>query len=267
MKYNVLFMHKSILSAEVAMASGSHGDKRNIKIIASGSRAYDEDYVKKKLARAQQKVAAAMKKMQKANHYVNYDVSSSSDSSSSDDEGIGSSFQGFSNKQGGAKMEIKKQMGDGIANITIGSAKNIQMGDRNVMVINKGGAKPEQKSVAEDVDMPSAQDESSQDLTLTAAQQAVLDSEEVVDDRSLRILSTCIGNPWRRIFRKLELAEEEIEQLHLDYNSQGIQMVIYQGLLKWKRKNGKNACVGKLVKIVFNITKNKEVIDKIGKHG
>ncbi|OWF37188.1 receptor-interacting serine/threonine-protein kinase 1-like [Mizuhopecten yessoensis] len=238
------------------MASGS---RRNMNIVTTGAGNYDEDYIRKKLERANQKVAAAMLKVQKAQNQVSYIDDSSSDSSD-DDMGETHYHKGAKGKPDGAAIKIKKQIGNGIANISINSAKNVQVGDRNVMVINRGGKRPPKEEMMED-DISAIRDAPS--VEMTGQQQAVLDLEEIVDDRKLRVLATHIGKQWRRILRKLEISEAEIDQLHSDFNEQGIMTVIFHGLQKWKQKNARNATVGKLVKVLYDVTKNKEVIDSM----
>ncbi|XP_033763567.1 uncharacterized protein LOC117344838 [Pecten maximus] len=239
------------------MASGG---RPNMNIITTGAGDYDEDYVRKKIERANLKVAAAMEKIKKAQKQVTYVEDSSSDSSD-DEMGDLLSPQDFNKNPDGAAIHIKKQIGNGaIANIRIGSAKNIQVGDRNTMVINKGTRTPRQEKREEDM-------MSIEDVTpppeLTTAQQAVLDSDKIVDDVKLQALTTVIGKQYRRIFRKLEIYDEDIDQLYQDYKGDGIRTVIYQGLLMWKKKTARNATVGTLVKAIYGVTKNTKVMDSM----
>ncbi|XP_069115181.1 receptor-interacting serine/threonine-protein kinase 1-like isoform X2 [Argopecten irradians] len=239
------------------MASGG---RQSINIIASGTGNYDPEYVNKKLEKAKMKVAAAMQKVQRSQNQVSFGSSTDSSSSDDDDVGYGHHAKGVKKKPEGASIEINKRLGSGaIAKINIESANNVQLGDHNVMVINNARKRKE-------TDMPPSP--SITDVTpppqLTAAQQAVLDSVEVVDERKLNILAGFIGKQWRRIFRKLGLTEEEIDRLHIDYQAaEGIKTVIYKGLVNWKEKNGREATVGKLVQVVYSISNNVKVIDSM----
>lgn len=209
----------------------------------------DADYVKKKMERANRKIAEAMKKM---HTYGQPDGEDSSDDSDSSEDDTPSGAE----QKGGASLHIEK-FGGCNARIVVHSAQNIQMGDHNVMVINKTRSPTRGKA------LPDVAPPGQAPPALTAIQQAVLDCCQVVSERQMRVVSVQIGKPWRRILRKLELPEEEIENLYQNYNSGGIQEVILQGLTLWKERKGRAATTGIMANAIFHITQNTKVLDSL----
>jgi hypothetical protein len=53
--------------------------------------------------------------------------------------------------------------------------------------------------------------------------------------------------------RYLGLNEPLIEQLHMDYHAEGVRQIIYQGVIEWTRKEGREATIGALAKILQKV--------------
>lgn len=60
-------------------------------------------------------------------------------------------------------------------------------------------------------------------------------------------LSKHIGTDWMKLARKLGLLKTNIDAIHVDYCSYGLEEQIFQFFQKWKQGEGRNATVEVLI--------------------
>ena len=63
-----------------------------------------------------------------------------------------------------------------------------------------------------------------------------------IDEDNIRIIAKNLGKPWMELGRLLGFSEGELEAVENDYRSHGHVETVYQMLLKWKQKVGRNNC-------------------------
>lgn len=59
--------------------------------------------------------------------------------------------------------------------------------------------------------------------------------------KQLDMIASNIGYKWKEFLRELEFEESLIDQLHIDFKKSGTYEVVYQGLQKWVKRQGKSA--------------------------
>ena len=79
----------------------------------------------------------------------------------------------------------------------------------------------------------------------------------------LSIVAGCLGDSWKEIGRKLDVAEAEIENIRADHHGQkeqGLQM-----LLTWKKRLGSGARGGVLMKTLVKADR-KDIAERLEEH-
>ncbi|KAK0077253.1 hypothetical protein PV326_010180, partial [Microctonus aethiopoides] len=69
--------------------------------------------------------------------------------------------------------------------------------------------------------------------------------------RDMFLIKTHIDNSWREIFKSLGYSKGQLDQFVETHKSKGMDEMIYQILLDWKRENGTDAQIGLLVKVLW----------------
>lgn len=110
---------------------------------------------------------------------------------------------------------------------------NIQVGDRNYMVVGGKGDVRKSRSDQVDVNKPIPSD--------------ITKSTRVVKpEKDFDCVAEHIGNGFRRLGRQLGLPNSNIDNVEMDFTHEGSYEVCYQMLKKWMLKDGKQATVAKL---------------------
>ncbi|XP_078617483.1 uncharacterized protein LOC144885435 [Branchiostoma floridae x Branchiostoma japonicum] len=66
--------------------------------------------------------------------------------------------------------------------------------------------------------------------------------------QELQTVAENIGSKhWKRLLRRLGLKENELDEIRHDYIADGLVEMVYQGLLKWKQRKGKEATLKNLL--------------------
>ncbi|KAL5285802.1 imd family protein [Megaselia abdita] len=82
----------------------------------------------------------------------------------------------------------------------------------------------------------------------------MMHSNEDVDEKMLRIVSSNLGEGWQFVIRELGLTDPIIEQANMDFSVYGVKEVIYQLLLDWKNNADDDKCsLGLLTKILWKL--------------
>lgn len=163
--------------------------------------------------------------------------------------------------------------------INISNAKNVQVGDKNVMTVHGHDDDSSSDYTSDDSDSDFDVDDGVNDfgvrLQTPMASNVKSDKKKGVTDNSwmcedekktldltrskrqlnhedVTIVCDSVGN-WRRFFRLLGMDDAYLEQLNQDFYAQGVKVIILEGLKEWMKKEGSHACLGRLTSTLQKI--------------
>lgn len=71
--------------------------------------------------------------------------------------------------------------------------------------------------------------------------------QEEISQKDMLLIKEHLGSGWRDVAKKLNYSDGQLEQFQENFSSRGLDEIIYQFLLDWKRANSKDAKLGILV--------------------
>ncbi|KAI4485410.1 hypothetical protein M0804_006915 [Polistes exclamans] len=75
--------------------------------------------------------------------------------------------------------------------------------------------------------------------------------EDEITFDDMFIIKTHIGHGWKDVARRLSYSDGQIEQFEENYRHKGVDEIMYQLLLDWKRANTKDAQIGNLIEVLW----------------
>ncbi|XP_067857857.1 receptor-interacting serine/threonine-protein kinase 1 isoform X2 [Heptranchias perlo] len=128
------------------------------------------------------------------------------------------------------------QQSERTSSISLSEAKGVQIGDNNIMNIEKQSFKTKQ-----------LKDSRVSRMTPSPQHLEMFDDNNPVKESHLDLLRGELGKDWKHCARKLGFRESEIDEIDHDYERDGLKEKVYKMLYKWQMKEGsKGATVGKL---------------------
>ncbi|WAR23072.1 RIPK1-like protein [Mya arenaria] len=79
------------------------------------------------------------------------------------------------------------------------------------------------------------------------------DSTTPVSNSNMNHICNNIGGRWRRLGAALGETRGALEAIEYDFRTEGTYEMAWQMLLRWRRRNGSGATVGRLVKCLLEI--------------
>ncbi|CAH1226791.1 RIPK1 [Branchiostoma lanceolatum] len=90
-----------------------------------------------------------------------------------------------------------------------------------------------------------------------------MEGEKTQLTQELLTVAEKIGSKdWKRLLRRLGLTESDLDEIRHDYMADGLVEMVYQGLLKWKQQEGKEATLQKLL-AGLEMIRRRDVIVKL----
>ncbi|XP_052820779.1 protein immune deficiency-like [Mya arenaria] len=140
--------------------------------------------------------------------------------------------------------------------VHIESAKNIQVGSHNNIVINqrRSGRSSRHRAGSSSSDEDEyrgrggaeggvkgeeGQKGGAFDEEVQARVDRLLQSEREMTSEDVSTVSEFVGKDWRRFLRNLGLEDEAIEALRHDHHVDGLRQILYEGVMTWKKRRGR----------------------------
>lgn len=90
----------------------------------------------------------------------------------------------------------------------------------------------------------------------------VTGNDSVPNRKQFDLIAANLGYKWREFLRELKFEESLIEQLNIDHKKNGMYEVVYQGLQKWAKRQGKKASLRFLVECLCKLEED-EIAEKL----
>ncbi|WAR14689.1 NINJ1-like protein, partial [Mya arenaria] len=121
--------------------------------------------------------------------------------------------------------------------VHIESAKNIQVGSHNNIVINqrRSGRSSRHRAGSSSSD----EDEYRGRGGAEGGVKGEEESEREMTPADVSTVSEFVGKDWRRFLRNLGLEDEAIEALRHDHHVDGLRQILYEGVMTWKKRRGR----------------------------
>ncbi|XP_063779131.1 receptor-interacting serine/threonine-protein kinase 1 [Pseudophryne corroboree] len=118
--------------------------------------------------------------------------------------------------------------------LTISNSKAIQIGDNNVMRIDRKMHTKDNPDKYEIVD--------------------VFGNNSLINETQLHLLRSNLSRKWKEFARCVGFRQPEIDEIDHDYERDGLKEKVYQMLHKWQMKEGsKNSTVGKVATALYSL--------------
>jgi hypothetical protein len=123
----------------------------------------------------------------------------------------------------------------------------IQIGNNNVMYVNSG--------VSTSVPIAPVRSKSASSAPFKTKRKIVV-PDKVVDTDILQLVSCHIGKDWLALGRQLQLTNDDLDALQLDYSAHGQREMAYQMLREWHERCGADAKLEVLAKALIGVKRS-----------
>ncbi|KAL5013947.1 hypothetical protein ScPMuIL_008217 [Solemya velum] len=155
----------------------------------------------------------------------------------------------------GVTMAGGNQLRLGGTLINIAKCENIQVGNHNTMIINDTRRKPRRLGMEETKKLD-------KDLEEDTSSLPVMSSTRVAGYSEFMIVALHLGTQWKRLFRNLDMDDDVVEEIEMNFKHSGVKEVIVECLKNWKHQNGSNAHVCVLAQALSSIGHN-DIVRKL----
>ncbi|KAK0181427.1 hypothetical protein PV327_003715 [Microctonus hyperodae] len=183
-------------------------------------------------------------------HTGNSDDHRKTQNNLSDNETTFSNSANDGGKKPNARTKKKTHSGQAknIVNYNIVNSNGVKIGETVTYVCNVNQYGKNEYKTNDNNDSTSTQPKTKE---MSESVKILSMSKKELTIRDMFLIKIHIDNNWREIFKSLGYSKGQLDQFEETHKSKGMDEMIYQILLDWKRENGTDAQIGLFVKVLW----------------